>query len=107
MDEHPDSALHYLSAYADSIGMQPEETRMYYHLLTHQAKDKLYVYYPKLSNIELQICCFVKISIPINNIATFIGCTRAAVTQARTRLYKKMLEKEDKACDLNKFISDL
>ena len=43
MEEHPDSALHYLSAYADSIGMQPEETRMYYHLLTHQAKDKLYM----------------------------------------------------------------
>ena len=43
MDEHPDSALHYLSAYADSIGMQSEETRMYYHLLTHQAKDKLYM----------------------------------------------------------------
>ena len=43
MDTHPDSALHYLSAYADSIGMQPEETRMYYHLLTHQAKDKLYM----------------------------------------------------------------
>ena len=43
MDEHPDSALHYLSAYADSISMQPEETRMYYHLLTHQAKDKLYM----------------------------------------------------------------
>ena len=43
MDTHPDSALHYLSAYADSIGTQPEEIRMYYHLLTHQAKDKLYM----------------------------------------------------------------
>lgn len=43
MNAHPDSALHYLSAYADSIGTQPEETRMYYHLLTHQAKDKLYI----------------------------------------------------------------
>ena len=43
MNAHPDSALHYLSAYADSIGTQPEETRMYYHLLTHQAKDKLYM----------------------------------------------------------------
>ena len=43
MDEHPDSALHLLTTYADSIGMQPEETRMYYHLLTHQAKDKLYM----------------------------------------------------------------
>ena len=43
MDEHPDSALHLLTAYADTIGMQSEETRMYYHLLTHQAKDKLYM----------------------------------------------------------------
>ena len=43
MDTHPDSALHLLTTYADSIGMQPEETRMYYHLLTHQAKDKLYM----------------------------------------------------------------
>ena len=43
MDAHPNSTLHYLSAYADSIGMQPEETRMYYHLLTIQAKDKLYM----------------------------------------------------------------
>lgn len=43
MDTHPDSALQLLTAYADSIGMQPEETRMYYHLLTHQAKDKLYM----------------------------------------------------------------
>lgn len=43
MDEHPDSALQLLTAYADSISTQPEETRMYYHLLTHQAKDKLYM----------------------------------------------------------------
>ena len=43
MNAHPDSALHYLSAYADSIGTQPEETRMYYHLLTYQAKDKLHI----------------------------------------------------------------
>ena len=43
MDTHPDSALQLLTAYADSIGTQPEETRMYYHLLTHQAKDKLYM----------------------------------------------------------------
>jgi len=43
MDTHPDSALQLLTAYADSISTQPEETRMYYHLLTHQAKDKLYM----------------------------------------------------------------
>lgn len=43
MDEHPDSALHLLTAYADSIGTQPEETQMYHCLLTIQAQDRLYM----------------------------------------------------------------
>lgn len=43
MDEHPDSALHLLTAYADSIAAQPEEVQMYHRLLTIQAKDKLYI----------------------------------------------------------------
>ena len=68
---------------------------------------KLYVYCPKLSNIELQICCLVKISISASDIATLINRTRSSVTLTRTRLYKKMLGKEGKACDLDKFISDL
>ena len=68
---------------------------------------KLYVYCPKLSNIELQICCLVKISISASDIAVLIKRTRPAVTQTRTRLYRKMSGKEGKACDLDKFISDL
>ena len=43
MDEYPDSALQLLTAYADSIGTQPEETQMYHRLLTIQAQDKLYM----------------------------------------------------------------
>lgn len=43
MDAHPDSAFHLLSAYGDSINTLPDEARMYYHLLTIQAKDKLYI----------------------------------------------------------------
>ena len=43
MDAHPDSALHLLSNYGDSVGALPEEAQMYYYLLTIQAKDKLYI----------------------------------------------------------------
>ena len=43
MDAHPDNAFHLLSAYEDSINTLPEEAQMYYHLLTIQAKDKLYI----------------------------------------------------------------
>ncbi|MEG1543628.1 MAG: tetratricopeptide repeat protein [Tannerellaceae bacterium] len=40
---HPDSALIYLSTLDSSIKDEPEETRMYYGLLTIKAKDKLYI----------------------------------------------------------------
>ena len=43
MHTHPDSALHLLEGMADSIFMLPEEAQMYHHLLTIQAKDKLYI----------------------------------------------------------------
>ena len=43
MDAYPDSALHLLSNYGDSVDALPDEAQMYYHLLTIQAKDKLYI----------------------------------------------------------------
>lgn len=46
----PDSALHYLSLLKDSIRCEPEETQMYYHLLTIKAEDKLYT---RISPIRL------------------------------------------------------
>ena len=43
MNTRPDSALHLLQGMADSISTFPEETQMYYHLLSIQAKDKQYI----------------------------------------------------------------
>ena len=43
MDTRPDSALHLLQGMADTLAMLPDETQMYYHLLTIQAKDKQYI----------------------------------------------------------------
>lgn len=39
----PDSALVLLEQLKESIGNEPEETQMYYHLLTIKAKDKAYI----------------------------------------------------------------
>lgn len=41
--QYPDSALIYLSSLDSAISSEPEETRMYYELLTIKAKDKLYI----------------------------------------------------------------
>ena len=43
MDARPDSALALLETLADSITDAPQETQMYYRLLTIKAKDKLYM----------------------------------------------------------------
>lgn len=43
MDACPDSALIWLATLEDSIAYTPEETQMYYRLLTIKAKDKLYI----------------------------------------------------------------
>lgn len=43
MDTHPDSALILLNTLADSMAYAPQDTRMYYQLLTIKAKDKLYI----------------------------------------------------------------
>ena len=43
MNTRPDSALHILEGMADTLAMLPDEARMYWHLLTIQAKDKQYI----------------------------------------------------------------
>lgn len=43
MNTRPDSALKILQELEDSIGIYSEEAQMYWHLLTIQAKDKLYI----------------------------------------------------------------
>ena len=43
MNTRPDSALILLEGMADCIHTFPEETQMYWHLLTIQAKDKQYI----------------------------------------------------------------
>lgn len=43
MNTRPDSALYLLQGMVDSVSTLPEETQMYYHLLTIQAKDKQYI----------------------------------------------------------------
>lgn len=69
--------------------------------------EKLYTYCPKLSTMELSICCLIKISIPTSSIATLVRRSRSAVTLSRIRLYKKIHGKEGKAEDLDRFIIDL
>ncbi len=67
----------------------------------------LYELYPKLSVVELQICYLMKISIPPIHIAIFTNRTKAAISNARTRLAKRLLGEQNSTEKLDTFISDL
>ncbi|MDE6799412.1 MAG: tetratricopeptide repeat protein [Phocaeicola sp.] len=67
----------------------------------------LYELSPKLSVIELQICYLMKISIPPTHIAIFTNRTKAAISNARTRLAKRLLGEQNSTEKLDTFISDL
>lgn len=67
----------------------------------------LYELSPKLSVIELQICYLMKISIPPTHIAIFTNRTKAAISNARTRLAKRLLGEQSSTEELDAFISDL
>ena len=67
----------------------------------------LYELSPKLSVIELRICYLMKISIPPTHIAIFTNRTKAAISNARTRLAKRLLGEQNSTEKLDDFISDL
>ena len=67
----------------------------------------LYELSPKLSVIELQICYLMKISIPPTHIAIFTNRTKAAISNARTRLAKRLLGEQSSTEELDALISDL
>lgn len=68
---------------------------------------RLYDLYPHLSEIELQICCLMKISISVTQMSVLLGRSKSSISTARTRLYKKFFEKDGKPEDLDAFIAGL
>lgn len=69
--------------------------------------DRLLTLYPKLSEVELQICYLIKISLPLKTIAQMLSRSNSAITNARIRMYKKLKGKDGKAEFFDQFISDL
>ena len=82
MNTRPDSALKMLQGMADSIHVYPEETQMYWHLLTIQAKDKLYITHTSDSLIN-SIVKFYNEAIVVNRKAMFFMDNRAKKARHR------------------------
>ena len=68
---------------------------------------RLYLLCPNLSEMELHICWLIKIQLSPKDMAQVVGRSQSAVSMARTRLYKKIHQKEGTTSDFDKFIADL
>lgn len=69
--------------------------------------NRLYALYPQLSLIELRICCLVKISVSVTNMAKLLGRSKSAITAARIRLHYKLRGEEGTAEMLDVYIVDI
>ena len=67
----------------------------------------LYSLYPRLTLMDLHICCSIKISLSVTEIASIVCRTKSAITASRIRLYKKLQGVEGTADMFDKFIADL
>lgn len=73
----------------------------------YQFTNKLYSLYPPLSLQELRICYLIKISLTNKEIASLLGRTPSAITQARKRLYKKAYGETGSGEDIDNIIIEL
>lgn len=84
----------------DWNALQEELNNVYDHFV-----KRLYALYPQLSIIELRICCLLKISITVTNIAKLVGRSKSAVSAARVRLHTKLRGEAGTAEKLDEFIA--
>lgn len=68
---------------------------------------RLYEIYPPLSRLELRMCCLLKLSFSVTQIAFLLGRSKSSISSSRTRLYKKLFTTNGKPEDLDVFIANL
>ena len=66
--------------------------------------NKIYAFYPKITQKELQTCCLIKLGFNNVQISNILNQSQQATTNLRTRLYKKITGKTASADELNKLI---
>jgi len=72
-----------------------------------QFSRQLHLLLPKMTDIEFNVCCLVKINVPATNIAIIISRSRQSVTMIRKRLYNKIYGENGSTKDFDDFIINL
>ena len=72
-----------------------------------QFSRQLRLLLPKMTDIEFNVCCLVKINVPATNMAIIINRSRQSVTMIRKRLYNKIYGESGSTKDFDDFILNL
>ena len=63
--------------------------------------------YPRISELDLNVCYLVKLEIPVGRIAVLLSVNSQAISNKRKRLYEKLTQEKGSAQDFDKFINGL
>lgn len=85
-------------------GQWPEVIKMIDHILYKDFTGKIRMLYPRISELDLHVCCLVKLQIPVGRIAVLLSVNSQAVSNIRKRLYEKLTQEKGSAQDFDKFI---
>lgn len=69
--------------------------------------DRLYTLHPQLTPMELRVCCLIKISMPVREIAELVNRSRSSISLCRSRLFKKIHGREGTSEEFDQFLVDL
>lgn len=82
----------------------PEVIKMIDHILYKDFTGKIRMLYPRISELDLKVCCLVKLQIPVGRIAVLLSVNSQAISNIRKRLYEKLTQEKGSAQDFDKFI---
>lgn len=81
-----------------------EVIKMIDHILYKDFTGKIRMLYPRISELDLNVCYLVKLEIPVGRMAVLLSVNSQAISNKRKRLYEKLTQEKGSAQDFDKFI---
>ena len=81
-----------------------EVIKMIDHILYKDFTGKIRMLYPRISELDLNVCYLVKLEILVGRIAVLLSVNSQAISNKRKRLYEKLTQEKGSAQDFDKFI---
>ena len=82
----------------------PEVVKAIDHVLYRDFTSKIRMLYPRISDLDLVVCCLTRLDIPVGRIASLLSVNSQAISNKRKRLYEKLTHQKGAAQDFDEFI---